>query len=137
MSHKTVTELFSYSGGATCNETTDLLNTYYHGWTLETSIDLLGYLEHHRTEGMEVFALVSIFKAFDAGQASSFITWSQGLLSGIVLDGKHQLRMDAINAPNNVECECKCRWLRKMLLEYTAVTDGDILTKCEELLGLL
>jgi len=132
--YKTIDELFAYSNEVTCQETTDLLDAEYPGWTGSTSIDILPYLEKHRARGICVFALVSIFIAFTAAELTAFTSYASTALAGLTLAPEQQTNLDlALVTPT----AATCRILRKTLLEQTSTSDGDILTECESILGLI
>ncbi len=73
---KTIGELFAYSGGASCREVYNRLDAVLPGWTEDTVVDALAYLEDMRSIGQAGNANRGLYFALTAPMRLNFMAWA-------------------------------------------------------------
>jgi hypothetical protein len=111
-----------------------MLNVEYPGWTLDTVVDVKQYLNHHKTHGIEKFALVSLFKHLEKNNNKELEKWCRGKISSATFSGDKEKEMH--EHLKKSDGENSMRYARKLLIADSKATDSEILDKCIELLGL-
>ncbi len=73
---QTIGTLFSYSGGVSCREVYDRLDVVLPGWTEDTVVDALAYLEDMRSIGQAGNANRGLYFALTPPMRLTFMAWA-------------------------------------------------------------
>jgi hypothetical protein len=105
---KTIGELFEVSGGKSCKSTLDSLDVFLPGWTEDSVVDVLTYLEALRVRGEARNLNAGILNFLTVPQQKAFITWAldsliqhtpAGYSRKAAMINLYGLLTDYINAP--------------------------------------
>jgi len=121
---KTIEQLFSYSGGRSCSPIYNYLDAAYPGWTGDTVVDVLTFLEGARAVGQSGNVLHGISFFMSATQRKTYLAWASAQMLSLIPVGYPRLaaltalRADLVdyvttpNAPKKIALLIKAKLIR-------------------------